>query len=134
MRGPFPASVHDVTIFRGGKSDQDIEEWDRDALYFKMQELGEGKKGVGDSGYAGEPDKIVCTKPFHSSEFKEFLARVKNREETLHTRLKSFNVLGGRFRHGKNTEDKMALHGVCVEGIAVMVQYDYDKRPPFQVS
>jgi len=133
MRGPFPASVHDITIFRGGKSDQDIGEWDRDALYFKMEELGEGKKGVGDSGYAGEPSKIVCTNSFHRSDFKEFLARVKNREETLHTRLKSFKILENRFRHGRDTEEKMALHGACVEGIAVMVQYDYEKRPPFQV-
>ena len=31
-------------------------------LYFNTQELGEGKKGVGDSGYAGEPDIIVYTK------------------------------------------------------------------------
>ena len=97
MRGPYPASVHDITIFRGGKPGEDISKWDRDSLYFKMEELGKEKRGVGDSGYGGEPDKIVFTKLHHSSQFKEFLARVKNREETLHTRLKSFHVLEQRF-------------------------------------
>ena len=65
MSPPFPASVHDINIFRGGKADEDEEEWDKDSLYFLMEKLGEGKKGVGDSGFAGEPDKIITTKDYH---------------------------------------------------------------------
>ena len=71
---------------------------DPSTLYFKFNN---GEKCVADSGYAGEPEKVVMTKDEHSSEFKEFLARVKNRQETFHMRLKSFNILGHRFRHGK---------------------------------
>lgn len=132
--GPYPASVHDINIFRGGKSDQDKKDWEQDSLYFRMDELGQGKKGVGDSGFAGEPDKVVTTKTYQSKDFKEFLARVKNRQESLHIRLQAFNVLENRFRHGKSTEDKKELHGLCVSAILVMVQYDFETtRPPFMV-
>jgi len=135
IRGPFPASVHDITVFRGGKPDQGIESWDKDSLYFKMEKvLGKGVKGVGDSGYGGEPNKIITTNEFHSDSMKEFLARVKNRGESVFARLKAFNILNNRFRHGSSTENKLELHGVCVRAIAVMVQYDYEnERPPFQV-
>lgn len=74
------------------------------------------------------------TKDEHSCEFKEFLARAKNRQETFHWRLKAFNVLGQRFRHGKNTEHKMSLHKMAVEAVAVIVQYDYENgHQPFDV-
>ncbi|KAL7530043.1 hypothetical protein ACHAXR_005821 [Thalassiosira sp. AJA248-18] len=133
-RGPFPCSAHDITIFRGGKADTDMANRDRDALYFKMEELGNDKKGVGDSGFAGEPGKIVTTNECNSKKFKEFMARVKNRQESLFIRMKSFNILGNRFRHGKSTENKMELHGVVVGAITVIVQYDFENgRPPFQV-
>ena len=62
----------------------------KDALYFRLKK---GDKAVGDSGYSGEPSKIVTTKDEHSSDFKEFLARAKNRQETFHWRLKAFNML-----------------------------------------
>ena len=74
------------------------------------------------------------TKDEHSSEFKEFMARAKNRHETLHTRLKSFNILGHYFRHGKNTKHRMYLHKMVVESVAGIVQYDYENgHPPFSV-
>lgn len=96
VRGPKVPS-HDITVFRGGKKDKNKTEWDRSALYFQLK----GKeKCVADSGYEGEPDKIVMTKEEHAKDFKEFLAKCKNRQETFHWRLKAFNILGGRFRHG----------------------------------
>ena len=89
---------------------------------------------VGDSGYIGEPTKIVLTKDEHSSEFKSFLERAKNRQETFHSRLKSFNILGGRFRHGVNTKDRLRLHKMAVEAVAGIIQYDYENgHPPFDV-
>jgi hypothetical protein len=89
---------------------------------------------VGDSGYAGVPDKIIISNNDRSKGLKEFLARVKNREETMHSRLKAFNVLGNRFRHGHGTDTKLELHGDCVVAVTVMVQYDFENgRPPFQV-
>ena len=67
-------------------------------------------------------------------ELKEFLDRVKNREETLHARLKSWGILRNRFRFGKGTTGKMDLHGKVVKAITVMTQYDFETgRPPFQV-
>ena len=127
--------MHDITLFRGGKTDQNKATWDRESLYFKMEEvLGTGKKGVGDSGYGGEKEKIITTSEFQSQELKEFLARVKNRGESVFIRFKSFNVLRNRFRHGSSTEDKLKLHEYCTKAVAVVVQYDFEnERPLFQV-
>ena len=80
-RGPYPASVHDITIYRGGKSDENKEDWEQNSLYFRTGGAlpGGGGKGVGDSGYNGVPEKIIITKDGQSKQLKEFLARVKNR-------------------------------------------------------
>ncbi|KAL7532717.1 hypothetical protein ACHAWF_009526, partial [Thalassiosira exigua] len=122
ISGPHKPSKHDITIFRGGDVKQDKEDWDQDALFFQLKE---GDKCIGD---------IVTEKNEHSPEFKTFLSRVKNRQETFHWRLKAFNILGGRFRHGTNTEERMRLHGMAVEAVAGIVQYDYDNgHPPFDV-
>ena len=91
-------------------------------------------KCIGDSGYAGEPCKIVLTKDEHSPEFKDFLARAKNHQETFHWRLKGFNVLGHRFRHGVTTQERIRLHKMAAELVAGIVQYDYKNgHPPFDV-
>ena len=80
-RGPYPASVHDITIYRGGKSDENKEDWEQNSLYFRTGGAlpGGGGKGVGDSGYKGVPEKIIMTKDGQSKQLKEFLGRVKNR-------------------------------------------------------
>lgn len=96
MKGPIPAGEkHDITIFRGGKPEHGKDTWDKNSLYFKMPR---GKKAVGDSGYGGEPKRVTISKPQHSPGLRMFLARAKNRQETFHTRLKFFNILGQRFR------------------------------------
>jgi hypothetical protein len=131
VNGGKPASTSDITEFRGGKRGEE-EKWDKKALYFKIPS---GKKGVGDSGYAGEPSKIVITRKEHSKAFKKFLARAKARQETMHTILKSYNILGQRFRHGKGgTQDKIDLHRSVVEAICVITQYHYENgHPPFSM-
>ena len=94
----------------------------------------DGEKFVADSGYAGEPDKIVMTRDEQTPEFKEFLARCKNRGETFHWRLKAFNILGGRFRHGTGVENRMELHRMAVDVVVGVIQYDYENgHPPFDV-
>jgi len=76
----------------------------------------------------------VVAKDGHSSELKEFIARAKNRQETFHWRLKAFNILGGRFRHGVNTNHRMCLHKMAVEAVAGIIQYDYENgHPPFDI-
>lgn len=58
--GPKVPSMHDiVTVFRGGKKEQNKSDWDHSALYFQLKD---NEKCVADSGYAGEPEKIVMTK------------------------------------------------------------------------
>ena len=131
ISGPHIPSLHDITVFRGGDADTKQEEWDESALFFQ---LGENEKCIGDSGYAGEPEKVVITKDEHSSEFKEFLAKAKNRQETLHWRIKAFNILGNRFRHGVGTQHRMYLHKMAVKAIVGIIQYDYDNgHPPFDI-
>jgi len=98
MSGPHQPSRHDITVFRGGDPGDTENDWNDNALYFQIKK---GDAFVGDSGYSGEPRNIVTTKDEHSADFKEFLARAKNCQETFHWRLKAFNILGHRFRHGK---------------------------------
>ena len=56
IRGPFEPATHDISVFRGGEKEVKKEDWDRNALYFQVKE---GDLIVGDSGYAGEPSKVV---------------------------------------------------------------------------
>ena len=111
MRGPFPASYSDITIFRGGKADESEDSWDKDSLYFAIKKLGDGIRGVGDHAYAAEPETMLTSKEGQSKDLSEFLARGKTREETLHTHFKSWNIIENRFRHGHGTEKRMELHG-----------------------
>ena len=116
MRGPEPAGkMHDGTMFRGGrKGDKQL---DKAALYHKLPA---GKKAIGDSGYEGMPSKVTITRHGQSEELKQFIGPDKNSQESMHTRLKSFNSLYYRLRHGKSTQNKMDLHKVCVEAIDVI--------------
>ena len=130
INGPFPASVHDINIFRGGDAG-DEKNWDKSALRFKLRD---GEKCIADSGYGGD-DKCVVVKYEHSSEFKEFAARAKNRQEVVNWRLKTWNILRQRFRHGVGTNDRMRLHKMAVMAVAGIVQYDFENgHPLFEVK
>jgi len=135
LSGPYYPSTHDITIFRGGAPDVKLEDRDQSALYFRMEELGRGKKCVSDSALAGEPEKVISNTSDHDQDFRDWINRVKDREETIHARLKSFNVLAHTFRHGMGTKDKMDKHKACTEAVAIIVQYDFDNgHPPFEVD
>ena len=55
-------------------------------------------------------------------------------QETLHTRLKFFKILEGRFRHKKGSEEKMKSHKTCFEAVLVLVQYDLENgHPPYEI-
>ena len=130
ISGPHIPSTHDISVFRGGTTDNP-EDWDEDALYFQLEE---DELCIGDSGYAGEPGKLVVAKDEHPPELRYFIARAKNRQETFHTRLKSFNILGHRFCHGSNTDDTMRLHKIAVYAVSTIIQYDYENgHPPFDI-
>jgi len=124
--------MHDSTMFRGGTKTTKKKDLDKSSLYFKLPV---GKKGIADSGYEGMPEKITVTRSGQSTELKKFLGRAKNRQESLHSRLKSYRILGNTFRHGKKgTQDKLDLHQMSVEAVCVIVQYDMEAgRPIFDV-
>ena len=69
----------------------------------------------------------------HSDKVKEFFARAKSGQETINTRLKSFNVLSGRFRHGKGAEDKLEAHQRIFEAVCVLVRYELKFHPLMEV-
>jgi hypothetical protein len=91
-----------------------------------------GKKAIGDSAYDGIKN-VVVTRDGQTEKFEKFLGRAKNRGETLHWKLKSFQCLGGRFRHGWSTKKKMAMYQMCVEAVCVIAQYDMKYHPLFDL-
>jgi hypothetical protein len=128
LRGPFPpGEFPDITIFRGGDEKTAMKDRDKCALYFEMPQ---DKKFAADSAYAGEYDRIVLTMPEMKKEEIKWLNRLKARGETLHGRLKSFRVLGTRFRHGTGTEDKMNRHQMATESVCLIVLYDCENGRP----
>ena len=131
--GGVPPNVQDISLFRGDYSgNKDTNSWDPDSLYFQIPD---GKRIIADDGLKGEKDKIIMASRWHSDRLKKYIKDAKARQETFHTRLKSFNILGTRFRHGKNTNDKIALHKMAVEALAVVIQYDYENgHPPFDMQ
>lgn len=133
VNGPFVPSTADVTAFRGGKADENENKWDKSSLYFQVQK---GNKLVADGGYVGEPTKIITTKSRqYPKVMRKWIGEALARQETLHGRLKSFNILGTRFRHGVGTKNKMDLHKTAVEAVTVIIQYDYENgHPPFDVT
>ena len=121
IAGPFPASRHDLTIFRGGKPN---EPRDPNAL---ISMIPPGKKGIGDSAYtaeAGVNGKMAVTRNEDTVALRKFKARAKARHETFNGRLKAFQVLDIPFRH------RELVHVSVFEATCVAVQYDMDNGSP----
>lgn len=68
--GPYAASAHDITIFRGGTKKEGKSKWRNTSLYGLVPD---GKRLIGDSGYVGEPTKIATTLGGHPAAVKIFL-------------------------------------------------------------
>jgi len=132
INGPYPAGkYHDKTLFCGAESmDDPKDQWNRNALYFRIPD---GKKAVGDSAYEGIPEKVTVKRQGHPKDIVEFLNRAQNRQETYHSRLENYTILIHRFRLGKSSDDKMDLHRMAVEAVAVIVEYDMKYHPLFEV-
>jgi hypothetical protein len=111
IKGPFPASNHDVTVFRSPDAPENG----------LKSMIPDGKRAVGDSGYRGEPAKIAVTRDGDSGEVKaSFKARIKSRHETFNGRIKSFKILDHAFRHG------FEQHQRVFESVCICVQYDIE--------
>ena len=118
--------MHDRTVFCGGNKDTAASDRDKSSLFFKIPV---DKKAVGDSAYEGMPEKVLVRREGHSKETTDFINAALARQENYHSRLKSYDILRCRFRHGKSTENKMVLHKMATEMVAVIVQYDLRYRP-----
>ena len=89
---------------------------------------------IGDSGYNGEPNKLTVWKDEHAKGLKKFIGRVCARQETFFKGLKDWKILRDRFAYGKTTKERMELHKMVVEAIAVIRQHDYENgHSPFEV-
>lgn len=118
IKGPYPASTHDVTIFRGGDDPNN-------SLKAKIPD---GKRGIADGAYSAETDKISVNRHGQSKNLGKFMGRVKSRHETFNGRLKFFNVLDQAFRHD------IKQHQQCFEAVCIAVQYDIENgHPLFEV-
>lgn len=97
VKGPTPPGLfNDVSVFR-----QELK-----------NKIPPGKKVVADEGYRGEPEIISCRNELDPREIAEFKERVMSRHETFNQRLKNFNCLSTRFRHGVESH-KAAFEAVC---------------------
>ena len=94
---------------------------DQNALIFQIPD---GKRGVGDSGYKGEPGKISMTREGDSAAVKNFKGRVKSRPETFNSRLKAFKILSTRFRHRLSPD--LSEHKTVFEAVCVACQFDLE--------
>lgn len=81
-----------------------------------------GRKVIADDGYKGEPERISLRNEFDPREIAEFKERVMARHETFNQRLKNFNCLSQRFRHGIERH-KVSFEAVCV--IVMMYEMEY---------
>lgn len=108
MRGPFNASRHDITQFRSEL----------------LAKIPVGKKGVGDNGYRGEPNALSTPNSQDPPELRKFKSRARARQESFNARIKVFQCLDQRFRHG------IKKHKICFEAVCVIVQYQLENGSP----
>jgi hypothetical protein len=104
--------VHDIKIYRNGLK----------AL------VPPGCKGIGDLGYAGEPETITVIHTNNSAELKKFKEAARARQENVNGRLKEFTILEKRWPYHR---DK---HTIVFKTLVVMTQYDMETiRPLFDL-
>ena len=99
ISGPFPAATGDKVIFNkeNGLNDQ----------------IPDGMKAIADKLFTG-CDKISIHNSLDTEEVRVFKSRARARQESFNARLKCFDILRTRFRHGK---DK---HREVLEAVAVL--------------
>ncbi|KAL7458959.1 hypothetical protein ACHAWC_011745 [Mediolabrus comicus] len=132
VQGPFPAAErHDKTLFCGGTNKEPKETWDKQAVYHQIPE---GKKVVGDSAYEGVPEKCTVKRVGQDKAVRDLIDLALCRQETFHGRLSTFAILRHRFRHGKSTENKMAMHKTGHDAVVVITMYDLKHHPLFEVT
>ena len=106
INGPFPASYHDMPIFRSSL----------------MSHLEENERVEADDGYVGEaPRHVKCPKCISNPvETEAMQQRIRNREETVNNRFKNWGVLRQRFQHA------LPEHGDMFRSVGVLTQVSID--------
>lgn len=110
--GVFPAATYDITIFPGSTKKNGKATWKQSSLFHKLPD---GKRLVGDSGYIGEPDRILTTLAGYSAETKALFVCFKSRQETIFHGFKALNIMNGPALHYKGKQgwgltEQMAMH------------------------
>jgi hypothetical protein len=108
LEGPKPAATHDITMYR-------------EKLKGKVPD---GKRGIADNGYRGEPNTLSTPNAHDPIELRKFKSRARARHESLNARIKNFKCLAERFRHG------IQKHRICFEAVCVIVQYQMENGSP----
>lgn len=107
-RGPYRAAQHDITIFREELKDK----------------IPKGHFCIGDLGYIGEPAKVVFANSYDTPAVRQFKARARSRQETFNNRVKFFEAMSSRFRHG------IDQHEECFDCVVVIIQYQMEMGFP----
>ena len=91
-----------------------------------MTHLGYGERVEADDGYIGEhPQHIKCPGGFTNPETTEFMQqRVRNRQETINKRIKTWGILEHIFR------DELTTHGDIFRSILVIEQLAIESGEP----
>jgi DDE superfamily endonuclease len=104
VNGPFPASKHDVTVYKMPNGLQD--------------KIPNGKKVIGDEGYRGS--NVSTSNPEDTAAVKKFKSRAKLRHETFNAKIKTFRSVSERFNRSLNR------HQSVFEAVCVIVQYQLE--------
>lgn len=90
-----------------------------------------GKRAVGDSGYAGNPDKITIKRPEDSPAVRKFKRRSLARHENFNEQLKEFDCLSNTFRHhGDSKHDGDEKHKMAFMAVLVICQTQLELEMP----
>jgi DDE superfamily endonuclease len=110
VNGPTaPGEHNDLTVFRNGL----------------LGNIPQGKRAIGDKGYSGEDDYVSTFNYLDPPEVAAFKARVCARHETFNKRVKIYECLKKRFRHGVDN------HKVAFEAICVLTVLEFQHSPLF---
>ncbi len=88
-------------------------------------QLPPGKRVIADRGYTGEEEFISTYNDLDPREVAAFKERVCARHETFNKRVKIFNCLTKRFRHGVEN------HKIAFEAICVLTLLEFENSPLF---